>query len=59
MPRAGARAPADGALLRPFKSASGDQNYLIPVGARVDGPITVLSWSRGFTCLVAHAVLRR
>lgn len=59
VPQADARGPADGVWLGPLKGAHGDQNYPVPAGARVDGPLTVLIWSRGFKGPVAHAVLRR
>lgn len=59
VPQADARGPADGVLLGPLKGAAGEQNYPVPVGARVDGPLTVLIWSRGFKGPVGHAVLRR
>lgn len=59
VPQADARGPADGVWLGRLKGASGDQNYPVPVGARVDGPLTVLIWSRGFKGPVGHAVLRR
>ncbi|HET8643024.1 MAG TPA: DM13 domain-containing protein [Pseudonocardiaceae bacterium] len=59
VPHADARSPGDGTLLGPLKGATGDQNYPVPVGARTDGPLTVLIWSRGFKGPVAHAVLRR
>lgn len=59
VPQADARGPADGVSLGPLKGAAGDQNYPVPVGARVDGPLTVLIWSRGFKGPVGHAVLRR
>lgn len=56
---ADARTPVDGALLGRLKAVSGDQNYPVPVGARTDGPLTVLIWSRDFKGPVAHATLRR
>jgi len=59
VPMADARGPADGTLLGLLKAGDGDQNYAVPVGARVDGPLTVLIWSRGFKGPVAHATLRR
>ncbi|HEY3262602.1 MAG TPA: DM13 domain-containing protein [Pseudonocardiaceae bacterium] len=59
VPQADARGPADGVLLGPLKGATGEQGYPVPVGARVDGPLTVLIWSRGFKGPVGHAVLRR
>ncbi len=59
VPQADARGPADGALLGSLKAVTGDQNYVVPVGARVAGPLTVLIWSRGFKGPVAHATLRR
>lgn len=58
VPHADARSPGDGTLLGPLKGATGEQNYPVPVGARIDGPLTVLIWSRGFKGPVAHAVLR-
>jgi Electron transfer DM13 len=58
VPQADARGPADGVSLGPLKGARGEQNYPVPVGARVDGPLTVLIWSRDFKGPVAHAVLR-
>lgn len=58
VPHADARSPSDGVLLGPLKGAVGEQNYAVPVGARTDGPLTVLIWSRGFKGPVAHAVLR-
>ncbi|HEU4347258.1 MAG TPA: hypothetical protein VFR35_05665, partial [Actinoplanes sp.] len=42
VPQADARGPADGVSLGPLKGLSGDQSYPVPVGARVDGPLTVL-----------------
>lgn len=59
VPDADARTPGDGMLLGPLKGATGDQNYAVPVGVRVDRPLTVLVWSRGFKGPVAHAVFRR
>jgi Electron transfer DM13 len=59
VPQADARGPADGVSLGPLKGATGPQNYPVPAGARVDGPLTVLIWSRGFKGPVGHAVLRR
>lgn len=59
VPEADARAPADGVVLGLLKGASGEQYYAVPVGARLDGPLTVLIWSRGFKGPVAHAALRR
>jgi Electron transfer DM13 len=58
VPQVDARGPADGMSLGPLKGARGEQNYPVPVGARVDGPLTVLIWSRDFKGPVAHAVLR-
>jgi hypothetical protein len=57
VPRADARSPSDGVLLGELKGATGDQNYAVPVGVRMDGPLTVLVWSRGFKGPVAHATL--
>lgn len=59
VPAADARSPAAGVSLGPLKGARGDQYYPVPVGARLDGPLTALIWSRGFKGPVAHAVLRR
>lgn len=59
VPQADARGPSDGVWLGPLKGARGNQNYAVPVGARVDGPLTVLIWSRGFKGPVGHAVIRR
>jgi hypothetical protein len=59
VPQADARGPADGVWLGPLKGASGQQYYPVPVGARVDGPLTLLIWSRGFKGPVGHAALRR
>jgi hypothetical protein len=59
VPAADARTPGDGVALGPLKAASGEEYYPVPVGARLDGPLTVLIWSRGFKGPVAHASLRR
>lgn len=59
VPAAGARTPSAGASLGLLKAVSGDQNYAVPTGARTDGPLTLLIWSRGFKGPVAHATLRR
>lgn len=58
VPQADARGPADGVSLGPLKGAAGEQNYPVPAGAWVDGPLTVLIWSREFKGPVGHAVLR-
>lgn len=59
VPERAARTPADGVFLGPLKGLTGAQNYLVPVGARLDGPLTVLVWSRDFKGPVGHASLRR
>lgn len=59
VPHAQARSPSDGTLLGSLKGTTGEQNYAVPVGARTDGPLTLLIWSRGFKGPVAHAALRR
>jgi Electron transfer DM13 len=59
VPVADARTPADGVALGQLKAANGEEYYPVPVGARLDGALTVLIWSRGFKGPVAHASLRR
>lgn len=57
VPAPGARTPAAGVVLGPLHAANGAQNYVIPVGVRLDGPLTVLIWSRTDKAPVAHAAL--
>lgn len=54
-----ARTPGGGVFLGPLKGLEGAQNYGVPIDARLDGPLTVLIWSREFKGPVGHASLRR
>lgn len=49
--------PGSGVNLGKLKANSGNQNYAVPAGTRVDGPLTVLVWCRSFTVGIAAATI--
>jgi hypothetical protein len=59
VPGAGKQSPDGGVSLGKLKASKGNQNYPVPAGTGVDGPVTVLIWCRAFAVPVASATIER
>ena len=57
VPGAGRESPAGGVQLAKLKANKGNQNYPVPRGTAVSGPLTVLIWCRAFSVPIAAATL--